>query len=508
MEKFKFLPAIMLAAAVTALGSCNNDDDPTIEEDDNICVYPALTDEEYLERMAAQMYLFYPDQNVFNYSHSYEVSNGSEMLPDYGSAKYAGKLLNTQVCVADYNHKSYLLVVLSDKEGQECQLIGNKEGEATLQQGLPEIPHHSECCKYSANNHYVWIMQEINFAKGANIVWPLIINNNETYCFTNHILVQSKTGVTAEDLLSLFNMVNNNGLPIQITPPEQEEQSQTLYLPKVDHNAHIEFDYNNETITLRGCESADLDVKYETKENVITISAEKSTGKYMQAGTALLLKNGFSQIVQTKEYAAGQPSVSFDIDSKSITDNTEYRIALVTEFVADNGYRYRAGYYSAPLVLNPSSVDDARSYTVSPSIGSYVGDAEDNSTIDVKANWNNGRNPYYVTSSKNCDVQVKVMGINKNTISIKCIKEGGYILNGKIYVFQGISPQKLWHGNILGEKAYKGGYLQTDVDVEFDVSHITRSTKFCVVILPDDPDGNGDYYGYYTGTITVTPEKK
>lgn len=484
MTNLKFLSTCLLATALTASVSCNNEDADYPVIDTTKLVYPRTLDD-YLEQKASQL-VAQTKTNTINENDEYKVVCNNKALPNFGSSLFVDNCFNTQSCVTLFQGQPYLLVVLSNNSNYQGENLFQNGGMAYLQIGTSYNSPLSHYRYYSPDDNYIWLAHKIDCCT-SNIILPIFENKKGVSYYTNYIIVQPKDDRLKPDNNTPDNLVEVN-------------------LPSI-HNASIQFKYQGQEITLRGSNNADLNIKYKQKGNTITFSAEKSTGAYIQKGTALLLQNGFSQIVQTQEYKAGQHSIDFEIDSKSITDKTEYRIVLVTDFVADNGYKYKAGYYSAPLVLKPSSIETARSYTVSPSIGGYVGEAEDNSTIEVKANWNNGKNPYYVTSSENCDVQVKVVGVDKNTVSIKCIKEGGYILNGKIYVFQGISPQKLWHGNILGEKAYKGGYLQTDVDVEFDVSHITRSTKFCVVILPDDPDGNGNHYGYYTGTITVSPEK-
>ncbi len=271
------------------------------------------------------------------------------------------------------------------------------------------------------------------------------------------------------------------------------------YLPSVSENSFIYIKYNGEKIRLQGDEGCELSVKAVYEGNTIKFIAAKS---FRQDGVAVLYENGFTTKVDSKSYHQYDTEVIFEIDSKNITDKTEYRIALVTD-CNDNGYKYKAGYYTAPLVLNRAGDDANRSYSVSPSTGRFLTDIASNNLKTIKAS--NNKPSYLVDGNAGCDTKIKVQSVNGNTVTLLCTKDGGFRVPGRMIVYEGSSPEQLWYGNIFAEKSYRGNNTQDEVTLKLDVSHITSSTKFGVVILSDEGDGNGTMYGYYTGTITVTP---
>lgn len=481
MKKIKIYSAIVVATALTsATVSCNNEDADYPVIDTTKLVYPRTLDD-YLEQKASQL-VAQTKTNTINENDEYKVVCNNKALPNFGSSLFVDNCFNTQSCVTLFQGQPYLLVVLSNNSNYQGENLFQNGGMAYLQIGTSYNSPLSHYRYYSPDDNYIWLAHKIDCCTG-NIILPIFENKKGVSYYTNYIIVQPK-----DDRLK----------PDNNTPDDPVE----VNLPSIQ-NAKIQFNYQGKEITLRGSSDADLNVKYKLKGNTILLSAEKSTGAYYQKGTALLLKNGLSQIVQTQEYKAGQKSIDFAIDSKTITSKTEYRIVLVTDFTADNGYKYKAGYYSSPLILNSNNSIANRLYTTEPSLGKYVKVIPSDQALTIKENWNNQNPRYYVTGNEGCEVNVKVVDINNHQIAIECEKEKGFFKNGKIYVFEGATPQNLWHGNILGEKAYKGSCGQTKVSLSFDVSHITSRTQFCVVILSDDPWDDGEYHGYYSGIISV-----
>ena len=222
-----------------------------------------------------------------------------------------------------------------------------------------------------------------------------------------------------------------------------------------------------------------------------------------------MFKNGFKTVVGTKNYYSGDENVTFEIDPESITDITEYRIALIIEYTTKQGGKYRAGYYSAPVILNREGGDTERSYSINPSVGNTVPNPSSNRTYTIKDNWDdqndfsNDFKKHYVENISGCNAKIKVLRISGDKITLRISKNEGFTSQGRIIVYEGTSIENIWFSNLLAEKGYNSG--ATDIDITFDVSHLTGKSQFGIVILGNKPWDDNELHGYYSGTITVTP---
>lgn len=396
----------------------------------------------------------------YTFTINVKEKEGQGEIPAITKCTINGSEMNKNACNSiDYNDNEEYLVKVTTNSGYQTKILFNKT--------VYDYPSDS----------YL----------------PLNIGDNDISIWNERDGQKSKT-------YDFTINVKEKGGPINVII--ESNIASGTYLPQIVEKSIIKFDYNNTTISLR--DNQDLRVKYVYEGSKIYMIAEKKYGNFVADGVAMLCKNGFSSRVEKKNYSDGDKEVKFEIDPNSITDKTEYRIVLVTDFVAENGSQYNAGYFTAPLVLNSANGDASRTYSVSPN-GSYVKDITSKDWLDIPANWGNRHPDYLVQGNANCEATVKVTGISGNKVNITCSKDEGFRSSGKIYVFEGTTPENLWYGNILGEKSYRGNNQDTKIDLSFEVSHITKSTKFCVVFLSDKPWEDDTYRGYYTGTITVSP---
>lgn len=386
--------------------------------------------------------------------------------------------------------------------------VKEKEG-----QGEVEIPAITEC---TINGQGIIrnACNIINYNEDGEYSFNISTNGNyktKIYLKETKYAYPTNTSFTlnpGDYSISIWNELDDRksetfNFDITIKPPVSVQIESNIpfgtEFPSVSENSFIYIKYNGEKIRLQGDEGCELSVKAVYEGNTIKFIAAKS---FRQDGVAVLYENGFTTKVDSKSYHQYDTEVIFEIDPKNITDKTEYRIALVTD-CNDNGYQYKAGYYTAPLVLNSVGNDANRSYSVSPSTGRFLTDIASNNLKTIKAS--NNKPSYLVDGNAGCDTKIKVQSVNGNTVTLLCTKDGGFRVPGRMIVYEGSSPEQLWYGNIFAEKSYRGNNTQDEVTLKLDVSHITSSTKFGVVILSDEGDGNGTMYGYYTGTITVTP---
>ena len=133
---------------------------------------------------------------VYNTNSQYNITQEDTPLPSWEQTAYGGSYLNTQTEIVTFNGKTYLLVVMSKRGHQPGEYFGNTGGgEGFLKWGTlyeSDIASHTT---YSKTDEYVWLVHEIKLDTGAEILYPLIINNKSQRSYTNPIIITSKKGL-------------------------------------------------------------------------------------------------------------------------------------------------------------------------------------------------------------------------------------------------------------------------------------------------------------------------